>query len=192
MHLHRSGLAASRAVVPWFLLCTAILLSWSTSAAERGFPLIAVYPAEVHKAGPQTFDVAQDPQGILYFGNLHGLLMYDGAWWRLLTLPNDQIALSVASDDRGRVALGLVNDFGYLARNANGTPEFRSLLPLLPPADSNFGDARDVCVTSAGFLFVSEMRLMLWDGRAVRVVAKNDPETGPRGCSSDGRNDVLL
>ncbi|HEX2123464.1 MAG TPA: GGDEF domain-containing protein [Thermoanaerobaculia bacterium] len=164
----------------------------TADAAERGFPLMTVHPAEAHKAGPQTFDVAQDPQGVLYFGNLHGLVTYDGAWWRLLTLPNDQIALSVAADTRGTVALGLVNDFGYLARNANGTPEFRSLLPLLSPADRDFGDARDVCVTSAGFLFVTEQRLMMWDGRAVRVVAKNDPETGPRGCSSDGRADVLL
>src|SRR5215212_11196868 len=93
----QTWLTASRAVWPLAVLCAA-LCSLSTGAAERGFPLITVYPAEVHKGGPQTFDIAQDPRGVLYFGNLHGLMTYDGAWWRMMKLPDDQVALSVAAD----------------------------------------------------------------------------------------------
>src|ERR1051325_7605706 len=87
------------------------LCSLSTAAAERGFPLITVYPAEVHKGGPQTFAVAQDPRGVLYFGNLHGLMTYDGAWWRMMALPDDQVALSVATDARNRIAAGMAHGF---------------------------------------------------------------------------------
>jgi len=174
MHLHRSGLAA----------CVAILLSWSSSAAERGFPLIAVYPAEVHRAGPQTFDVAQDPRGVLYFGNLHGLVTYDGAWWRLMKLPDDQVALSVASDANGRVVIGMVNDLGVLEHDAGGTAKLRSLLPLLPASQREVGDVRAICSTAAGFLFINERSVALWDGRAMRV-ANVDPKTGPRGCSAE-------
>jgi diguanylate cyclase (GGDEF)-like protein len=184
MRAQSTGFTASRAVWPLAVLC-AVLCGLAARAAERGFPLITVYPAETHKGGPQTFDIAQDPRGVLYFGNLHGLMTYDGAWWRMMKLPDDQVALSVAADARGRVVLGMVNDAGYLAHDATGTPEFHSLLPQLPPAQRELGDVRAVCTTAEGFLFVTERSLLLWDGTRARVAAQIDPEKGPRGCYSD-------
>lgn len=179
-----------RAALPWVAI--AVLMSTiSVFAAERGFPLITVYPAEMHKAGPQTFDIAQDAAGVLYFGNLHGLVIYDGAWWRLLELPDDQVALSLATDDKGRLAMGLVNDLGYLARDASGSPIYRSLLQQLPADQRELGDIRDVCTTTAGFLYLAEQSLILWDGAKATVTATFEGDSAPRGCSSEGGN-VLL
>lgn len=181
---------SGRSALPLLLLaCT---LSLGARAAERGFPLISVYPAEVHQAGPQNFDIAQDRDGVLYFGNLHGLVIYDGAWWQLLELPDDQVALSLATDDKGRVAMGLVNDFGYLARDRQGSPLFRSLRDQLPANAREVGDLRDICTTAAGFLFVAERSLLLWDGvKAPAVVATFDADSAPRGCFSEAA-DVLV
>ncbi|HEX8169902.1 MAG TPA: diguanylate cyclase [Thermoanaerobaculia bacterium] len=171
-----------RSAVAIALLCAALALR----ADERGFPLVTVFPPEVHKAGPQTFDVAQDPHGILYFGNLHGLLTYDGAWWRLIELPNDQVALSVAADAKGRVVAGLVDDFGELGAAPDGTPQFHSLLPLLPQAQRELGDVRGVCAVAGGFLFVAEQRVVFWDGKNARTA-----ETQQRGCVSEGPTALL-
>ncbi len=157
-----------------------VLCALSAGAAERGFPLITVYPAEVHKGGPQTFAVAQDPRGVLYFGNLHGLMTYDGAWWRMMALPDDQVALSVASDSRGRVAVGMVNDFGYVDGD-----HLQSLLPRLPADKRELGEVRSICSTPAGFLFVSERRLLMWDGRSLRIAGELDPEKGRRDCYAE-------
>jgi diguanylate cyclase (GGDEF)-like protein len=182
--------AARRAALPllyFALFVVAFVFVEPVRAAERGLPLITVYPAEVHKAGPQTFAVAQDSRGVLYFGNLHGLLTYDGAWWRLRKLPNEQAPLSLATDARGRVVLGLVNDFGYL----DGSSEFHSLLPLVPQAQRDFGDVRNVCSTPAGFLFVAEKSLLLWNGSSVRVSDSFDRDAAPRDCYSD-RGTVYL
>src|SRR5687768_12749073 len=132
---------ARRAFSQWLALCVYSLLTLTIAAAERGLPLITVFPAEVHKAGPQTFDIAQDARGVLYFGNLHGLLSYDGAWWRLRTLPDDQVALSLATDTKGRVAVGLVNDFGWFDTAAQ---EYRSLLPQLAQEKRDFGDVNSI------------------------------------------------
>jgi diguanylate cyclase (GGDEF)-like protein len=178
--------SARRSVLPWrfaLLVC----LAATAGAAERGLPQITVYPAEVHKTGPQSFDLAQDSRGILYFGNLQGLLSYDGAWWRLLKLPDDQAALSVATNAQGRVALGLVSDFGYLERNAAGEQQYRSLLPRIPAAQRTFGDVKAICAAGAGFLFVTEKSLLVWDGRNdARVAAEFHPDLAPRGCLSEG------
>ncbi len=161
----------------------AAMLASSLAAEERGLPLITVYPSEVHKAGPQTFAVAQDARGVLYFGNLHGLLSYDGAWWGLRKLPDEQAPLSLATNAEGRVVLGLVKDFGTLEREPRGSVEFRSLLPTLPEAKRDFGDVRNVCSTPAGFLFVAEKRLLLWNGSSTRIAAEFDSrDTAPRDC----------
>ena len=185
-HTRSSG----RAALP-FALLVSLFCAAAMPAAERGFPLITVYPAEVHKAGPQNFDVAQDRDGVLYFGNLHGLVIYDGAWWQLLELPDDQVALSLATNDAGQLAMGLVGDFGYLARDASGSPIYRSLLGQLPEGQREIGDVREVCPTAAGFLYVTEKSLILWNGSKITVPATFDPESAPRGCYSEG-TDVLL
>ena len=175
-----------RASIPWLALC--LLTTLAAGAAERGLPLITVFPAEVHKAGPQTFDIAQDSSGVLYFGNLHGLVTYDGAWWRLRKLPDEQVALSLATDQQGRVALGLVNDFGWFDTRAQ---EYRSLNGQLPADKRAFGDVNGICATSAGFLYLTERSLLLWNGSTTRVVAEYPPAETPRGCLSEG-GQVLL
>ena len=179
-----------RAALPLAALAFS-LLALGARAAERGFPLITVYPAEVHKAGPQNFDVAQDRDGVLYFGNLHGLVIYDGAWWRLLELPDDQVALSIGTDDQGRVAMGLVNDFGFLARDGSGSPLYRSLLEQIPEKQREIGDVREVCAIATGFLYVAENSLLVWDGTKASVAATFDAASAPRGCYSE-RGSVLL
>jgi len=166
-------------------LCVLLLLAFQAGAADRGFPLITVYPAETHKAGPQTFDITQDSRGVLLFGNLHGLVTYDGAWWGLQTLPDEQAPLSIETDAKGRVALGLVNDFGFLARNANGSYEYHSLAQTLPEAERETGDIREICVLPSGFLYVGEQSLIVWSGQGARTIAKYPAETAPRGCHSD-------
>ena len=169
-----------------------LLLAFGAGAAERGFPLIHVYPAEVHKAGPQTFDVVQDARGVLLFGNLHGLVTYDGAWWELHRLPDEQAPLALAADKQGRIALGLVGDFGFLGRDERGSYQYRSLRGSLPAAQREVGDIRDICATAAGFLFLGEKSLLLWNGGAAREVARFPTVAdAPRGCFCDG-GDVYL
>lgn len=149
--------------------------------------MISVHRPEDHTGGPQTWDVAQDTRGILYFANLYGVLTYDGAWWRLLELPEDQAALTIESDDQGRVALGLVNDLGHLVADRAGSMAYRSLLPLVPPGARQFGDVRSICATPKGFLFLTEKSLLVWENGNIRVAGTHTPENGPRRCRADGQ-----
>jgi diguanylate cyclase (GGDEF)-like protein len=175
-----------RAFLPWLVLC--LLTTPAAGAAERGLPLITVFPPEVHKAGPQTFDITQDASGVLYFGNLHGLVSYDGAWWRLRKLPDEQVALSLAADAQGRVAVGMVHDFGWYDTRAQ---EYRSLASQLPADKRAVGDINAICATSAGFLYLSDRSVLLWNGSSTRIVAEYVPADAPRGCLSEGA-DVFL
>ncbi|HEY6320235.1 MAG TPA: hypothetical protein VJA16_01620, partial [Thermoanaerobaculia bacterium] len=138
---------------------------------ERGFPLIQGYAPPVEGAETQSYDVAHDPRGFLYVANAGGLLIYDGARWQLVPIGRQKSAFSVACDAAGRVAVGGIDDLGYLGADAGGTPRFVSLVHLLPPAARQTGQVLQIVPAGGGFLFNVADRLLLWDGAALSTLA---------------------
>lgn len=106
------------------------------SERERGFPLIEGYLPSVEGAQSQNFAIAYDPHGLLYVGNLGGLLTYDGARWRLLPIGREKSVFSVACDAAGRVAVGGIDDLGYLAADPAGMPRV-GVAALVPDPDQS-------------------------------------------------------
>src|SRR5882724_6364481 len=129
-------MSALRQAVPRLLSALCLLLSAVAAggAPRLGYPLLTSFDQQQHHGGSQTFAVAQDQRGILYFANLRGVLTYDGAWWNLITLPRNAPALGIGIDNDGRIGVGTVDDFGTLVADKSGHLQFQSLLPLLPPA----------------------------------------------------------
>ena len=138
---------------------------------ERGFPLIQAYEPALQKAASQSYGMASDPRGILYFANAAGALIYDGAWWRLIPIGSKASAFAIAADAKGQVAVGGVDDLGLLAPDARGTLRFVSLLDRLPPGQRRFGQVFSIRAVSEGFAFMTQQRLLLWDGARLATVA---------------------
>jgi diguanylate cyclase (GGDEF)-like protein len=155
------------------VIATALLLALAAVAPadERGLPLIEIHEQRRHGAGSQVFDVTQAPDGMLYFGGLKGVTTYDGAWWRTITLPNESAVFSIESGRGPELAVGAVDELGWVAPDPNGTLVFHSLRPYLPPDQRNLGDVRAICTTGSGFLYVAEQLVLAWSGGAPRVVA---------------------
>jgi hypothetical protein len=137
------------------------------AAPERGFPLIQHYAPSLPEAEVQNFGIARDPRGTLYIANLGGVLIHDGAWWKLVEIGAARAAFSVASDAAGRVAVGGIDEIGYLKADAG----YVSLVDLLPPDQRKLGQVLRVLPTPEGFAFLTIRWLLLWDGKAVRTVA---------------------
>ena len=189
MHALLTPRFARGAAAALVLLSAATLASAGTPPRnERGFPLLRVFRSEDFKAGTQNFSLTQDARGLLHFGNLAGLLTYDGAWWSLLELPGKPAVLSVTIGSGGRIGIGSINQFGYAAPAASGELVFHSLLPLLsPPERQLLGDIRGVCADGDGFLFASERLLLAWDGgRRLRIAADYRTAPGMRRCFASG------
>jgi diguanylate cyclase (GGDEF)-like protein len=183
-----------------YLLATTLLLALAPhamgggTAFERGLPLIEVFEERRHGAGSQVFDVTQAPDGMLYFGALKGVVTYDGAWWRTLELPNESAVFSVESGRGPEIAIGAVDEFGWVAPDTNGVLRFHSLRPHLPEEQRSFGDVRAICTTGSGFLFVAEQFAFSWSGGAPRMVAdlRARPASMPRCHRADGTTWVTL
>jgi diguanylate cyclase (GGDEF)-like protein len=143
----------------------------AAAPAERGFPLIQTYEPNLPEASTQFFDAARDSRGVLYFGNLNGVLVFDGAWWRRIEVGKGIIAYRVASGEGGKVGVGGVDEIGYLAPDGRGTLRYVSLLPLLPPGQRKLGQVLYLRPVGQGFAFMTSRWLLLWDGARVTTLA---------------------
>ena len=132
-------------------------------------PEVKNYSVRDYKGGGQVWTIAQDPRGIVYFGDSSSaLLEFDGAIWRKIFLPSS-VVRSLAVDDGGRVWLGASGNFGYLVPDANGARQYVSLLEKVPAQDRGFTDVWQTLLTPQGTFFRSYELLFRWDGKRMQV-----------------------
>jgi diguanylate cyclase (GGDEF)-like protein len=132
-----------------------------------GQPLIQHFSPSDYGGGAQNWSVVQDRRGVIYIGNVDsGLLEFDGVRWRRILIPGMTTVRSLAADDAGRVFVGAVGEFGYLAPDQQGLLEYVSLSDQLPEEKRDFADVWDIMVTDTGVYFQAFARLIRWsDGR---------------------------
>ncbi|MDZ7868852.1 MAG: ATP-binding protein [Rheinheimera sp.] len=139
-----------------YLLGTAVLHSAEPNWQEQGLPEIRTFSADDYQAHGQNWAFVQDKAGLLYFGNTEGVLQFDGLRWQLIVLPNKSIVRSLALDAvSGRIYVGGVGELGYLAPDASGALQYRSLLAQLPAGRRDFTDVWQTQVTAEGVYFTS-------------------------------------
>lgn len=136
---------------------------------EAGRPFVRHYLPREYGALEQNWAIAQDDRGVVYVGNNAGVLEYDGVSWRVIAVPNKSVVRSLANDGHGRIYLGAVNDFGYLAPGANGATTFVSLLEHVPAGNRAFGDVWRTLLAPDGIYFQSQQYLFRWANGRIRV-----------------------
>jgi signal transduction histidine kinase/ligand-binding sensor domain-containing protein len=137
--------------------------------SELGRPFIRNYTPKEFGAAPSNWAIAQDRRGVMYFGNAEGILEYDGVSWRRIATPNRTVVRSLAVDPNGRIYVGEVGTFGYLAPDSLGSIRFISLLEHVPPAERKFADVLNICVTSQGVYFITRNTLFRWADHVIRI-----------------------
>jgi len=138
-------------------------------SAERGLPFLRNFPAREYGAFFQNWCVTQDPRGLIYVGNNFGVLEYDGVRWRLIRTEGKTTPRALAVDAQGRIYVGAMGEFGYLAPNAQGSLHFVSLLDQLPAEDRAFSDIWSISFADDGIYFQAFQRLFRIQGNQVRV-----------------------
>src|SRR5215510_16210222 len=87
-----------------------ILLTAATPvrAAEReaGLPFLRNYAPKDYGQQARNWVVAQDARGVIYIGNNDGVLIYDGARWQTVRVPNYSAVYSLDVGASGTVYVG--------------------------------------------------------------------------------------
>ncbi|SHK20330.1 sensor histidine kinase [Rhodothermus profundi] len=166
-----------RAIGRWTGGILLLLGSWPLQAQELsyqvevGAPLyLQHYAPQDYGQFPQNWAIVQDRRGVIYVGNVDGVLEFDGVHWRLLRTATNTIVRSLDVDTAGRIFVGAQGDFGYFWPDSLGVLRYTSLVPeIADSTDRNFWDVWATRVTPDGVYFQTHARLFRWDGDTIRV-----------------------
>lgn len=158
-------------LIPALLLLFCPLQSQATTKPEQGRPIIHQYLPEDYGAANQNWDGVQDQNGILYFANIDGILIFDGSRWRLALTANESVARSLAIDENNLVYVGAQGDFGYLTTDSDGFPFHQSLLSFVPDSSRDFADVWNIFVTKNGIYFHTAKYLFRWHQNKMHVLS---------------------
>jgi len=159
----------------WVLSNTFLVLHLSLSfgqATNIGIPFTTNYSNEIYKAGTQTWDIDQHPNGFMFFANNNGLLQFDGINWELFPLKNKTIARSLHITQTGRIYVGGQGEFGYFEPDGQGLLVFHSLIDLVPPAHNNFADVWEIIELNGQIYYRASSKIFIYNGQDIQVLEK--------------------
>jgi len=136
----------------------------------HGSPLIRNYNTEEFERNPQIWAISQDQRGVMYFGDVKGLLEYDGTSWRRYTIHNNSIVRSIDIDSLGVIYVGANNEFGCFTPNSNGSLKYKSFNHLLPDSIKNFRNVWNTHATEKGVYFVGRDYIFRWHNNKLSVI----------------------
>ncbi|MFH6985007.1 triple tyrosine motif-containing protein [Marinoscillum luteum] len=133
----------------------------ATARAEiKGTPRIIHYTRKDFSGDPQIWAMCQDNDGIMYFGNNDGTLIFDGARWQTVSLPNNSSVRSLLHTTDGHVYAGGFNEFGRIERDEYGHYSYHSLIDQLSPEDRNLENIWAIHEVQNHIVFRSLSRLV--------------------------------
>jgi signal transduction histidine kinase/DNA-binding NarL/FixJ family response regulator len=149
-----------------------------------GFKYFRNYSREDYNLQPQNWCIVQDKKdGIMYFANQEGLLIYDGVSWRSIEIPNQSVR-SLAIDDTGNIYIGGRNEFGRLLLDEKGSLKYESLRSYIENDDQiHFTDVWKIHPTEEGTYFHTWEFLFRWEQNTKKVKSFPSPSSSPYKAS---------
>ncbi|MFZ1292110.1 MAG: ATP-binding protein [Melioribacteraceae bacterium] len=147
-------------------------------------PFIKTFTPKSYKGDASNWSVIDDKRGVMYFGNVNGILEFDGNTWRIIQVsdaPDGARTLAMSKD--GIIYASAYASFGFLKSDSIGQLQYNSLVNLLADKDKNFGEMWDVAASSKGVFFKSKDKVFrivknkvtVWDSVfAFRLYKVND------------------
>jgi hypothetical protein len=128
---------------------------------------------------PNGAEVPTGELGRIFVGNADGVLIFDGAFWEKVALPNGDLVRSLAHDGNGRIYVGGYDAFGWIERGPTGRFVYHELSDRYAEVLGGelFADIRHIGIGAESVWFVGLEHLFRFD-----------PDTGATGLvRHDGR-----
>lgn len=151
MHLRVFAVLAS-------MLWTSVLHAISIEAPS----LRRITPRD-YAAHPQNWSALALDDGLILVANGSGLLIYDGHRFEQVTMPNGQLARSLAKGADGAIYVGGVDELAVLGNDAAGQWVLTSVTPAIPQEARPLGYVWDIARTDDATWFRAGKRLLRLD-----------------------------
>jgi AraC family transcriptional regulator, chitin signaling transcriptional activator len=151
------------------------LLAKIDSTHFRGIPRVVHYTKKEFNGDPQFWTMCQDKDGVLYFGNNDGALIFDGERWQKLSLPNNSSIRCLKISNEGVIYAGGFNEFGTIKRDEFGKYYYESLTKFLRVEDRNFENIWQIHEVEGNIVFRSFRLLIAFvKGKALTLPASGN------------------
>ncbi|WP_414664490.1 hybrid sensor histidine kinase/response regulator [Horticoccus sp. 23ND18S-11] len=161
------ALGSGRSHLPRALVLIPLGL-WSAGIAhagpdgESGRPFLQTFTPRDYRAHQQVWMGAQGPDGLMWFGNSHSVISYDGAAWRRINIPGTSWIRTLAFGQDQRLYVGGTDQLGFIAPGPDGAPRFTSLLEKLPTAHRSSGVIWSMAAARDAVWFATESLVLRW------------------------------
>lgn len=158
-----------------YLFCLLLGVKGIKAQPISSAPLVKNYTKKNHKGGTQTWDICEDNNGILYFANNNGLLVFDGGSFGCFPLPGKTILRSILFDSiTNRIYAGGQNEMGFYAFNNTGKLSFTSLAHLLPNDHKGFEDVWTILQTQGITYFQTNRAIYAYKDNKIGLIMPSD------------------
>jgi PAS domain S-box-containing protein len=159
-----------------FLVPQSLFSQW---LKKSGSPFIKNYTPQIYNAHPQNWDIAQDKRGLMYFGNVSGVLEFDGESWSLTELPGKKSTREIFIDENGKIYIGSSGEIGYMGTDKRGNLKYHSLNHLIDKKHQPFYDVYDIFQINNTIYFRTQQKVLSYHEDTVNVIAieKNSERT---------------
>lgn len=127
-------------------------------------PIAKHYTSVHYNAGSQNWSVAQDKQGIMYFGNNKGLLEFDGNRWQLYPISTNGIIRSVYIANDNKIYVGSYEEFGYFQRDELNKLKYHSLKQDVKDFSFHNDEIWNILENDSRIIFHSFGSYFIYDG----------------------------
>lgn len=122
------------------------------------------FNSEDYHASLSNNSFAQANDGLIYVGNLNGVLEFDGSTWRLLKLPSYSLASALFYEkETDRLYTGSTNEFGYFEKDSTGQRQYYSMREFVE-SDKQLTDIYQIMKIDGCVYFISIETVFKWDG----------------------------
>lgn len=136
----------------------------------NGTPRITHYTKKEFNSDSQFWAMCQDKDGVLYFANNDGAVIFDGEQWQTVKLPNSSSIRSLKVSEDGTVYAGGFNEMGTLVKDEYGKYQYRSLIHLLRSEDRNIENIWQIHQAQGHIVFRSyKMLIAVSNNKAVTL-----------------------
>lgn len=160
--------------IKWFFAIWIWTLTHIADAQTLGIPFVQNYTKQTYLSGNQNWAISKDTQGVMYFGNNQGLLVFDGNYWQTYAMPNHQIVRSVLAAHDGHIYVGAFAEFGYWSLK-NHQFTYTSLLPYLPKNIKINDEIWKIYQTKDAVIFQSFSAIYIYKNQKIEVIKRHSP-----------------
>ena len=135
---------------------------------------ITHYTKTDFNADPQFWTMAEDRNGILFFGNNDGALIFDGEHWQEIHLPNNSSIRSLYIDNNNTVYAGGYNELGTIKKDSEGKYYYNSLMADLKIDDKNLENVWQIQPLDGAVICRTFGELIVISGKSAAHIPANN------------------